>query len=111
MLAEIGQVAAEVSCPIDGYREFVSVYATPRENIINFEGRFPYFDKATMLYRAIRFRVRSKLIAEETEVSPNELIGLQEIFLPSEEDVAFVLNLWQIPTADLLPPRQVEIPV
>ena len=111
ILIDIGQVAAEVNCPIDGYREFISVYATPRERVMNFDGRFPYLSETQILYRAIRFRVKSILIEEDADVGPNDLIGLQEIFLPSEEHVEFVMRMWKIPIDTLLSPKQVEIPV
>lgn len=104
-------MAVEVPCLIDGYREFVSVYATPRDKVTNFEGRFPYLGDAMTLYRCIRFRVKSELIEQDAEVGPHDLVGMQEIFLPSEDDVAFVLRLWRVSEDELLSPRQVEIPV
>jgi hypothetical protein len=110
-LTEIGQVAAEVHCPIDGYREFVSVYATPREQVMNFEARFPYLDETTILYRAIRFRVEARLISEDADVCMEDLVGLQEIFLPDENAVEFIMNVWKVPLDALLSPRVVDIPV
>lgn len=110
-LMNVGQVAAEVACPIEGYRDFVSVYAAPRDKVSNVSGRFPYFEDAAVIYRCIRFRVMSELIDEDADVGPHDLAGLQEIFLPSQESVEFVLGVWRVPASSLLPPREVEIPV
>jgi hypothetical protein len=110
-LTEIGQVAAELHCPIEGYREFVSIYATARTKVMNCEGRFPNLDGAETIYRAIRFRVNSALIDNDSDVGPNDLVGLQEIFLPSEEGVEFVLSIWKVNMEQLLSPREVDIPV
>lgn len=111
ILAEIGQVATELNCPIEGYREFVSVYATPRAKVMNCEGRFPNLDEAETIYRAIRFRVKSSLIDNDLDAGPNDLIGLQEMFLPSEEAVGFVLSVWKVNMEQLQSPRGVDIPV
>ena len=111
VLADIGEVAAEVSCNIEGYREFVGVYAVQTSQVINFENRFPYFRDLDSVFRVIRFRVRSHFIEQDIHVGPNDLIGLQEIYLPSESDVEFVLGLWQLPAENLQSPRFVEIPV
>ena len=111
ILENVGQVAAEVPCSIEGYREFVSVYAGPTERVMTFEERFPYYVGAKTLCRCIRFRVKSLLIEQDADVGSHDLIGLQEIYLPSENDVEFVLRLWKVAVGDLLSPRQVEIPV
>lgn len=111
ILDDLGQVAVEVLCPIDGYREFVSVFATPKDDVVNFAGRFPYFGEATTLYRCIRFRVNSVLIEQDADVHTEDLVGLQENFLPSEETVEFVLRIWKVPNGELKSPRYVEIPV
>jgi len=110
-LDDLRQVAVEVLCPIDGYREFVSVFAAPKDDVVNFAGRFPYFDEATTPYRCVRFRVDSALIEQDADVHTEELVGLQEIFLPSEEAVEFVLRFWKVSNGELESPRHVEIPV
>lgn len=110
-LDNVGQVAAEVDCSIEGYREFISIYVTSRDRIMNCAGKFTYLDGAATIFRAIRFRVNSKLIDDDLNADPGDLIGLQEIFLPSEQDVEFVLSLWEIDMRQLLPPKDVEIPV
>lgn len=111
ILMDVGQVAVEVPCPIEGCREFVSVSATAREKVMNVEGRFPYLDEAPMIYRCIRFRVKSLMIEQDADVGPHDLIGLQELNLPSEEGVEFVLRIWKVPPESLRPPKDVDIPV
>jgi len=111
ILNDLGQVAAEVPCLIDGYREFVSVFATPKDDVVNFAGRFPYFGEATTLYRCIRFRVDYALIDKDADVHTEDLVARQAIFLPSEETVEFVLRLWKVSNGELKSPRHVEIPV
>jgi len=111
VLSDIGEVAAEVSCNIDGYREFVGVYAVQTSQVINFKNRFPYFRDLEVVFRVIRFRVRSHLIEQNIHVGPNDLIGLQEINLPNESAVEFILDMWNVPLDSLLSPRFVEIPV
>lgn len=110
-LIEFGQVAAERPCSIEGYREFVSVYSTPRGAVINCDSRFPYLAGAEIIYRAIRFRVNSDLIENDTDVGPNDLVGLQEVFLPTEDSVAYILSVWKVEIDELLPPKYVDIPV
>lgn len=110
-LKYVGQVAAEVSCRIEGYREFVSVYAGPRACFINATGRYPYLDDAKTIYRCIRFRIASDLIERDVDVGPDDLIDLQEMRLPSEEGVEFVLGVWRVSPDDLLSPKDVAIPV
>lgn len=80
-LMEVGQVAAEIPCKIDGYREFVSVVAAPSNQIMNFEACFPYFADALMLYRCFRFRVESELIEQDAHVGPEDLLALQDIYM------------------------------
>lgn len=110
-LMEVGQVAAEIPCKIDGCREFVSVCVTPSNRVMNFEARFPYFADALMLYRCFRFRVESELIEQDAHVGPDDLLALQDIYLTSENDVEFVLRIWKVSQDELMSPRYVEIPV
>ena len=110
-LLNVGQVAAEIRCRIEGYREFVSVYAGPRECVMNVNNRFPYLDDAAMFYRCIRFRVESKLIEQDVDISPDDMADLQGIVLPSEEGVEFVPHAWKVSADELLPPKEVDIPV
>jgi hypothetical protein len=111
ILSEIGQVAAEVTCYYDEYREFIAVYATPKARLPNVDRSLSYYANAKTIYRAIRFRVRSEIIEADLNVGPNDLAGLQQIYLPSEEAVEYVLSLWQISPDELLSPREVAIPV
>jgi hypothetical protein len=110
-LIEVGQIAAELPCAFDDCREFVSVYAAPRDSLINVDGQFTYLDGAPTIFRAIRFRVMSALIEADLDVGPEDLIGLQTIVLPSEDAVEFVMGIWKVPLDKLLSPRNVDIPV
>jgi hypothetical protein len=110
ILYDVGQVALEVPCQFEGCREFVSVYMAPRDCLAADES-FYYFENCERIFRVIRFRVETSLIEQDLSIGNDALFGLQQICLPSEEAVEFVLNLWQVDPADLLSPRDVEIPV
>jgi hypothetical protein len=111
ILDDIGEVAVEVACGIEDYREFVGVYAVRTEKVINFENRFPNLRDRDLVFRVIRFRVRAMLIEQDINVGPDDLIELQQIYLPSQSDVEFVLEIWQVASDSLQSPRFVEIPV
>ena len=110
-LNAIGQVAAEVDCLIDCCREFVTIYATAKERIQNFEGRFPYLLEADVVFRCVRFRVESRMIEEDLDVHAEEMLDEQSIRVASEEDVELVLRIWKVPPDSLLSPTEVEVPV
>ena len=86
-LAAIGQVAAELNCQFEGYREFVSIYRIHTNSIIGFQGRFPYYSNCEVIFRIIRFRVKSQDIEEDKDFCTQDLIDLQQVFLPTEEAV------------------------
>lgn len=111
VLSAVGQAAVEVSCPIDGYREFVSVSRVRADSIMAFRNRFPYYSDCDVVFRVIRFRVESQHIAEDKHLWGPDLAGLQEIYLPSEEAVDYILGLWKVPLDTLVEPRNTDIPV
>ena len=110
-LLSVGQAAVEVSCPFEEYREFVSIYRASTNTILAFQSRFPYYSECAFIFRVIRFRVESQRLVEDQDFSQEDLVGLQEIYLPSEEAVEYVLRLWKTPLESLVAPRNTEIPV
>ena len=111
LLNEFGQAAVEVPTPIEGYREFVSVYCGRTEDWAVFEMQFPYYAGVEVAYRLVRFRANASLIEQDYNFSMPELAGLQEIYLPSEEAVEFVLALWKVAPESFVAPKLTDIPV
>jgi len=110
-LTTIGQAAVELESFVEGYREFVSVFHCPASQIIGFEGRFPYLVGNKIVYRLMRFRVESSLIDRDEHCSNEDLIGLQSIYVATEEDALNILKIWQVLPESLRQPRETEVPV
>lgn len=110
-LATIGQAAVELEPLVEGYREFVTVFLCPTNQILGFEGRFPYLVGNEIVYRLMRFRVETSLIDRDQHCSNENLIGLQSIYVATEEDALNVLKIWQVLPESLRQPRETEIPV
>jgi hypothetical protein len=111
ILYKIGQVAAEVPCHFEGFREYVSVFVSQKSAIMGADRRFAYFKESDTLFRACRFRVRSELIEADADVGPEDLLDLQEIYLPSEDAVQFVVSMWLPDLAELGRPADCSIPM
>lgn len=110
-LATIGQVAAEVACPIEGYREFVTVFRFQTARIWGFQSQFPYLADHEIAYDLMRFRVEARLIAEDHDFWNDDLVGLQSICVATENDVVEILRIWAVPPESLRPPNETEVPV
>jgi hypothetical protein len=110
-LTTIGQAAVEVECGVPEYREFVTIYRARTNAIPGFRNQFPYLDGLPIVFRVIRFRVDAALLAEDYDFCNEDLVGLQEIYLPSESAVEFILGLWQVSLESFRPPNQTEVPV
>ena len=111
ILAHVGQAAIEVESGVNGFREFVTVYRCDTSRMTNFLQRFPYLSGESVVYRLMRFRVDASVIENDSECSMEELIGLQSIYVPSEDAAIMILDIWKVPAASLLPPNQTTIPV
>ena len=111
ILTTIGQAATEVFCGVPDYREFVSLYRARTERIPGFQNQFPYLADFPVVYRVIRFRVDASLLEDDYDFCNEDLVGMQEIYMPSESGVEFVLDLWKVPLESLMPPSQSKIPV
>jgi hypothetical protein len=110
-LKMVGQVAIEVKCLVEDYREFVSIYHGRTNAILNSEERFPYLQDSPVFFRCIRFRVESKYIEKDLDVAQDDMADIQEIMLPTEDAAEFVIRIWDVNPADLKHPRHVDIPV
>jgi len=111
ILAEVGQAAIEVECGVDGFREFVTIFRCDTSRMLNFGNRFPYLRGHPVVFRVMRFRVDVTLIDNGTECLTDDLVGLQSLYVPSEEMAMGILDVWGVPAASLLPPAQTAIPV
>ena len=111
ILAEVGQAAIEVECGVDGFREFVTIFRCDTSRMANFGNRFPYLRGHPVVFRVMRFRVDATLIDNHIDVSMEALVGLQSLYVPSEEMAMGILDVWGVPAASLLPPAQTAIPV
>lgn len=111
ILDTIGQAAAEVPCPVEDCREFVAVSKARTSSIPNFECRFPYFAKDEWIYHVYRFRVRSELIEQDANVSPDDLRDYQKIYLVDEKMVTQVLSMWLGNPELLGRPAECDIPI
>ncbi len=111
MLTTIGQVAVEVESFVEGYREFVTVFRCPTSQILSFDERFPYLRGNEIVYRLMRFRVENSLIENDQHCSNEDLVGLQSLYVPSEETALHILDFWKVPPSTLVPPNQTEVPV
>ncbi len=85
ILAEVGQAAIEVDCGVEGFREFVTVFRCDTARMANFGNRFPYLRSHPVVFRVMRFRVEATLIGNHIDVSMEALVGLQSLYVPSEE--------------------------
>lgn len=111
ILTSVGQAAVEVPCMIDDYREFVTVFRIRTANVPRFMEKFPYYANMDVVYRIMRFRVDSHLIKSDHDFYGEDLAGLQEVYLPTQEAVLYLLDLWKVPVESLLPPSQTDVPV
>lgn len=111
ILTTIGQAAVEVECPVEGFREFATVFRCPTDQMIGFEGRFPYLVGNPVVYRLMRFRVDSSIIENDRHCSNEDLVGLQCIYVAAEADVLNVLRIWHVSPENLRQPRETEVPV
>ena len=110
-LSSVGQAAVELTSLIEGYREFVSVFYCPTNQIFGFEGRFPNLAGNEIVYRLMRFRVKSSLIDLDQDCSSEDLIGLQNIYVATEKDALSILRVWQVLPESLRQPRETQVPV
>ena len=111
ILTNVGQAAVEVESCVDGFREFVTLFRCPTDQIIGFEGRFPYLVGNHVVYRLMRFRVNSSIIENDRQCSNEDLIGLQSIYVATQEDVLKILQIWHVSPDTLRQPRDTEVPV
>ena len=110
-LASIGQVAAELPCQIDGYREFVSVFRFQTARHWGFQSQFPYLDNCDIAYEVQRYRVDAELIRIDYDFFNGDLVGLQSICVATEHDVVEILRMWAVPPEMLRSPRETEVPL
>ena len=111
ILANVGQAALEVKTVVDGFREFVTVFRCETNRMTNFDQRFPYLYGESVVYRLMRFRVDTNIIDKDSKCSTEDLIGLQSVYVPSENAAIMILDIWKVPASSLLPPNQTSIPV
>jgi hypothetical protein len=77
----------------------------------NFGNRFPYLRSRPVVFRVMRFRVEATLIDNHIDVSMEALVGLQSLYVPSEEMAMGILDVWGVPAVSLVPPGQTAIPL
>lgn len=111
ILESTGQVAVELPCSIEGYREFVTVFQYRTARIIGFQSQFPYLADCESAYRLMRFRVDATLINDDHDFSNDDLIGLQSIHVATENDVVEILRIWEVSPEILRQPRETEVPI
>ncbi|MBE7464422.1 MAG: hypothetical protein HS116_13170 [Planctomycetes bacterium] len=111
ILSTIGQAAAEVECLFEGNREFISLSRVHAGRMLAFKENFPYFADQDYIYRVVRLRVESKLIDDDHDFSNSDFMGMQSIYLPSEEAVEFIFSLWKFSSDLLDEPRNTDVPI
>ena len=112
ILESVGQAAIELTCSIPGHREFATVFMCRRDAVqINTERRFPYLADCELIYRLVRFRVPEEIIDNDVSCAEDELLDLQQIYLPHFESVQYLLDVWKIAPRDFRKPCEVEIPI
>lgn len=110
-LTTIGQVATELQCQVDGYREFVSVFCFQTGRIMGFASQFPYLADREIAYRLMRFKVDAELIQADHDFCNDDLVGLQTIHVATERDVLEILKMWSVSPELLRQPRETEVPI
>ena len=105
-----GHVAAETLCHFFGYREFVSVFAEPTSKVMSFPLRFSCYFGSLVLYRVERFRATREIIDSGVTVPIVDLEDFQTVFLPSLDEVARLLEIWNVNPSTLVAPREAGIP-
>ncbi len=106
-----GQAAAEVPCAVEDCREFVSVWMAGSASIPNLERRYPYLSKSDRIYRVCRFRVRSELIRNDVNVSPDDLWDYQSLYISGAKILVQVLSMWLENLELLGRPADCDIPI
>lgn len=110
-LASTGQVAAELPCPIEGYREFVTVFCFQTAQIMGFPSQFSYLADNEISFRLMRFKVDAELIRDDHDFSSVDLVGLQSIYVATEQDVVEILRIWAVRPELLRQARETEVPI
>ena len=105
-----GHLAVETLCHFFGYREFISVFAEPSSKVMSFSLRFSCYIESSVLYRVERFRATCEIIESGETVPIAELEDFQTIFLPSLDEVARLLDLWNIGPSTLVAANESGIP-
>jgi hypothetical protein len=111
LLAEIGQVAAEVPGSHDDVRAFVTVFRFRPANVPGAAERYRYLGPREFLYCARRFQVSRGILDKGYDVSEEELWDSQSIVLPDEVALEVVLRLWLPYLKVLVEPRQTDVPI
>ena len=112
ILTTIGQVATELPPQFDDCREFVTIFRFRTDGgIPGFKSQYPYLAGCDVAYRLARFRIRSEIITRDLHCCHEDLFGLQDIHVPTEEDVVNILRIWQVPPESLQEPRETEVPI
>jgi hypothetical protein len=111
ILISLGEVAAELSCQIEGYREFVTIFRFQTAQVVGFQSQFPNLADCEVAFRLMRFRVGADLIRNDYDCCVSDLVGLQSIYVATEEDVLDVLQIWAVSAELLRAPRETEVPI
>lgn len=111
VLEDIGQLAADLPCCHENMHEFISIFVVKKHESATFELSFPYYREFSQVYRVVRFRVRSHFVEDDIHVGPDDLLGIQSIYVPSLEDVEIILRLWKLSPDILTRPADTNIPI
>lgn len=110
-LQSVGEVAAELPCDLEGYREFVVVVRFKTDRIFGFASQYPYLADLPIAYRVMRFRVDSQVIENDRDCGNDDLVGLQSLHVPTIDDVQYILRIWQVSPSILRQPNETDVPI
>ncbi len=111
LLRSISQVAAEVTGSDDDVRAFVTVFRFRPEHVLGAADRCAYLGRREYLYRARRFEVSREILDGGYDVHEENLWDSQNIVLPDEVALEFVLRLWAGELEMLVEPQLTDVPI
>jgi len=106
-----GQAAMELRSTLSGYRDFIHVYYIGGVHIAKYHERFPHTADSKQAYRVVRFHVKNELIENDLQAGPDDLINKQVIWVCTEDDLEYILKIWNVISDELLSIRVVDSPV
>ncbi len=110
ILERIGQAACELPTTVEGQAEFVSVSKARISIVPNAANRFPWL-RSGDIYHISRYRVRESDLADDVNICEQSLFDHQKIYVGTEQQAQFILELWLDDLSKLIEPSKSRVPL